>query len=83
MKKPIQFPHTFVIIFFVVLVCAVLTYIIPMGQYDTYELTYEQNGQEKTRTVLDSIWLQMKTVSPSHIASHCSEPTMRAGKSAF
>lgn len=54
MKKQFQFPHTFVIIFFVVLVCAVLTYIIPLGQYDTYQITYEQNGQEKSRTVLDS-----------------------------
>lgn len=53
-QKQITFPHTFVIIFFVVLFCAALTYIIPMGQYDTMEVSYEHNGETKTRTVLDA-----------------------------
>ena len=53
-QKQFNFPHTFVIIFFVVLFCAALTYIIPMGQYDVLEVSYEQNGETKTRTVLDA-----------------------------
>lgn len=53
-QKQFNFPHTFVILFFVVLFCAVLTYMIPMGQYDTIEVSYEQNGETKTRTVLDA-----------------------------
>lgn len=52
--KNIKVPHTFTIIFFVVFFCAILTYVIPMGQYDVQEITYEQNGQEKTKTVLDA-----------------------------
>ena len=53
-QKQYNVPHTFVILFFVVLYCAVLTYMIPMGQYDTIEVSYEQNGETKTRTVLDA-----------------------------
>lgn len=53
-QKQFNFPHTFVILFFVVLFCAALTYMIPMGQYDTIEVSYEQNGETKTRTVLDA-----------------------------
>jgi len=52
-KKGIQMPHTYIIIFLVILFAAVLTLFIPLGQYDTKEVTYIQNGAEKTRTVLD------------------------------
>ena len=34
-------------------VAALLTVFIPLGKYDTKEITYMQNGVEKTRTVLD------------------------------
>lgn len=47
-------PHTFIIIFGVILFAAVLTMFIPLGQYDTKEVTYTINGAEKTRTVLDA-----------------------------
>ena len=46
-------PHTYVIIFFVILFAAVLTMFVPLGQYETREITYMQNGEEKSRTVLD------------------------------
>ena len=52
-KGTIQMPHTYVIIFFVILFAAVLTLFVPLGQYETKEITYMQNGEEKTRTVLD------------------------------
>ncbi len=46
-------PHTYVIIFSVILFAAVLTMFVPLGQYETKEITYMQNGEEKTKTVLD------------------------------
>lgn len=52
-KKAFQMPHTFIIIFGVILFAAVLTMFIPLGRYETKEITYMQNGKEKTRTVLD------------------------------
>lgn len=52
-KRKLQMPHTYVIIFFVILFAAVLTMFVPLGQYETKEITYMQNGEEKSRTVLD------------------------------
>lgn len=54
-KKTRRFnvPDTYVIIFFVVLFAALLTYAIPQGFYETQEVTYTLNGEEKTRTVID------------------------------
>jgi len=57
-KKPshgIRMPDTFIIIFFVVVLAAVLTYIIPVGKYDTQEITYtDAKGKEQSRTVVDA-----------------------------
>ncbi|MDO4499949.1 MAG: putative basic amino acid antiporter YfcC [Erysipelotrichaceae bacterium] len=52
-KKKFEMPHTFVIIFGVVMLAAILTMFIPLGRYQTKEITYIQNGTEKTRVVLD------------------------------
>ncbi len=52
-KKSFQMPHTYIIIFGVILLAAVLTMFIPQGKYETKEITYILNGMEKTRTVLD------------------------------
>lgn len=52
-KKKFQFPHTYIIIFGVILVAALLTVFIPLGKYETTEVTYTVNGSEKTRTVID------------------------------
>ena len=52
-KRNFQMPHTYVIIFFVILFAAVLTMFVPQGQYETKEITYMLNGEEKSRTVLD------------------------------
>jgi uncharacterized ion transporter superfamily protein YfcC len=56
-KAPVQkawrMPHTYVIIFFVVLVGWILTLLIPVGIFDTHKLTYKDaNGKDKTKTVL-------------------------------
>lgn len=52
-KRSFQMPHTYVIIFFVVVAAAVMTLFIPVGTYQTKEITYVQNGEETTKTVLD------------------------------
>lgn len=52
-KKMFQVPHTYVIIFGVIILAALLTMFVPLGQYETQDITYMQNGEEKTRTVLD------------------------------
>lgn len=52
-KKQFQMPHTYIIIFGVILFAALLTVFIPLGKYETKEISYMQNGVEKTRTVLD------------------------------
>ncbi len=51
-KKGITMPDTFVIVFFVVALMALLTYIIPAGQFETKETTFMQGGEEQTKTVL-------------------------------
>ncbi|MCT4620678.1 MAG: putative basic amino acid antiporter YfcC [Marinisporobacter sp.] len=50
-NKTWQMPDTYVIIFFVVLFAALLTYFIPVGQFDTKDITYVYKGVEKSRTV--------------------------------
>lgn len=53
MKKKFEMPHTFVIIFCVVIFAALLTLFIPLGKYETKEISYMQDGIEKTREVID------------------------------
>lgn len=53
-KKTFQVPHTYVIIFAVVVVCALLTYLIPVGSFQTQEVTYMMGDTEKSRTVIVS-----------------------------
>lgn len=52
LNRGFKVPDTYVIIFFVVLLAAVLTYIIPQGYYATEDVTYVVDGVEKTRTVI-------------------------------
>ncbi|ACB84589.1 putative basic amino acid antiporter YfcC [Natranaerobius thermophilus] len=52
MSKPkFQAPDTYVIIFFVVLAAALLTFIVPIGSFETEEVTVEE--LDDTRTVID------------------------------
>ena len=48
-----QMPDTLVIIFFVALAAAMLTYFVPIGAFDTQEVSYLANGVEKSRVVVD------------------------------
>lgn len=52
-KKKFQMPHTYIIIFLVICVAALMTLFIPLGTYQEKEITYMQDGVEKTKTVLD------------------------------
>ena len=46
-------PHTYAIIFFVVLFCWILTYLIPAGKFSTHTIEYtDANGETASRTVL-------------------------------
>lgn len=48
-------PHTYAIIFVVVLFCWALTFIVPAGKFNVHEIEYiDNNGAVKTRTVLKS-----------------------------
>ncbi len=52
-QKRFQVPHTYVIIFFVVMFCWGLTFIVPVGKFDTHDVTYTNaEGKEKTKAVL-------------------------------
>ncbi|WP_324825665.1 putative basic amino acid antiporter YfcC [Sinanaerobacter sp. ZZT-01] len=53
LNKGFQMPDTYVIIFLVVVLAALLTYLIPQGMYSTEEVSYVVNGVEKTRTVIE------------------------------
>lgn len=52
LNKGFKVPDTYVIIFFVVVFAALLTYLIPQGYYATEDVTYVVDGVEKTRTVI-------------------------------
>ncbi|CDZ75131.1 Hypothetical protein membrane [Peptoniphilus sp. ING2-D1G] len=54
-KKLTKFktPHTYAIIFVVVVLCWLLTFLIPAGKFSTHEVEYEDStGEIKSRTVL-------------------------------
>jgi len=52
-NREIKMPHTYVIIFGVILFCWLLTALIPLGKFDTHKVTFtDASGKEKTKTVL-------------------------------
>ncbi|MFI3246010.1 MAG: putative basic amino acid antiporter YfcC [Ferrimonas sp.] len=48
-----QMPDTLILIFMIGMVAAALTYIIPVGSFDTTQVTYLVDGAERSRTVID------------------------------
>ena len=44
MNKGFSVPDTYIIIFFVVCLAALLTYLIPQGLYETEDITYMIDG---------------------------------------
>ncbi len=51
-NKGFQVPDTYIIIFFVVVIAALMTFLVPKGFYETQDISYMINGVEKTRTVI-------------------------------
>ena len=48
-------PHTYAIIFVVVLICWFLTFLIPAGKFSTHDVEYKNAaGEIDTRTVLQT-----------------------------
>ena len=52
LNKGFTVPDTYIIIFFVVVLAAILTFLVPKGYYETQDVSYMINGVEKTRTVI-------------------------------
>jgi Predicted membrane protein len=46
-------PDTLVIIFFVAIFTSILTWLVPVGQFDTQQIHYQVEGVEKSRQVVD------------------------------
>ena len=51
-NKGFTVPDTYIIIFFEVVLAAILTFLVPKGYYETQDVSYMINGVEKTRTVI-------------------------------
>ena len=75
-NKGFTVPDTYIIIFFVVVIAAVMTFLVPKGYYETQDITYMMNGVEKTRTVIKDGSFQYLT---DEAASHCSAETEERG----
>ncbi len=59
MAKKLKFPHTYVIIFYTIIIAAILSWIIPGGEY--VEVVSIQDGVEKTELVYRSVESQPQT----------------------
>lgn len=52
-NKGIHMPHTYVIIFGVIIACWLLTFLIPVGKFDTHKVEWQnEKGKTKSKTVL-------------------------------
>ncbi|SHE95024.1 putative basic amino acid antiporter YfcC [Caloramator proteoclasticus] len=51
-NKTVKVPHTYVIIFMVVLLAWLLTFLVPVGKFETQEVKYKQGEKEKKKTVV-------------------------------
>lgn len=60
-KKKREFPHTYVIIFSIILLAGILTYILPAGQYDRVQITMPDGS---SRTVVDPATFHYVDPSP-------------------
>lgn len=52
-KKTNQILHPFVIIFFAAIFVMILTYIVPLGRYETKEISYVLNGEQNVTKMVD------------------------------
>lgn len=54
MLKNKNFPHTYVIVFYIIIIAAILTWVVPGGKY-VQETVIDDNGQEITQTVYQTV----------------------------
>lgn len=55
LNKTIKMPHTYVIIFAVIVACWLVTFLVPVGKFNTHEVEWTtSDGGTKTRTVLQT-----------------------------
>lgn len=54
MLKNKKFPHTYVIVFYIIIIAAILTWIVPGGKY-IQETVIDDNGNEITQTVYETV----------------------------
>ncbi|MEM9158984.1 MAG: putative basic amino acid antiporter YfcC [Verrucomicrobiota bacterium] len=59
--RSMEMPDAYIIIFFVIAAAAIATYLIPAGYFQLKEVAYQENGVEKTRTVIDPDTFQYAT----------------------
>lgn len=52
-KRKFNAPDAYVVLFVLIIAAFCVTYIVPAGYFDVQEETYMENGQEKTRTLVD------------------------------
>lgn len=66
-------PHTYAIIFVVVLLCWGLTFLIPAGKFSTHEVEYtDANGETASRTVLQAdTFRYMHPLKPTFWPANC------------
>ncbi|MGX7092300.1 putative basic amino acid antiporter YfcC [Hutsoniella sourekii] len=71
-KKRFRMPDTYIIIFGIVIVSWLLTFVIPAGKYTTNEMTYDAgNNNTITRTVLEpGSFRYMHPIDQPALASH-------------
>ena len=51
-KRKFRVPHVFALLMIIILICAILSYIIPAGSYERVQFTDPNTG--KTRTIIDA-----------------------------
>lgn len=61
-------PDAFVILFFVILLAAALTYLLPPGQFDTEQISKVVNGHSETRTQLVAGSFKVVETGDAHIS---------------
>ena len=80
-NKGFQVPDTYIIIFFVVVIAALLTFLVPKGFYETQDISYMINGVEKTRIVIKDGSFQYLTDDTGNVVTEGDRKSTRLNSS--
>ncbi len=75
MKKTWNMPDTYVIIFFVVVLAALLTYLIPLGRFEIYYNVYDKSNTE-IATILDGEVAEFNVNGKDYILDSSGDATL-------